>query len=691
MPLSSSPGDQHGIYRRTVMDPKRHRFHNKAAVGLTIVTLVLLVTLSLIFGEDHSSGNDSGRYLEDNNDNNNDDYNGDYSAFSCRYIYDKYPDPGAQQCSFARTCNGGEGVWAPWVFCHYDRFTVKTLFLMLSPVMLLWMMTLFRLLGSTAEDYFSPSLEMFSVKLGLPPRFAGVSLLALGNGAADVSATMSAIENDEENGYKLSLGALSGAAMMVGGVIAAIIVLVAGGVPCRGALVRDVMALLVTVVVVWRDLSSGEIGPSSVTLYLSMYFLFVCLVLVADIYHRKVVLPRLAAVRGEGNTEGEHGEVPAGPNAVQRVISTFSNYDNVPADETAPHASEEEDNIILHGPHGILHGNGSGVSSSQSMNPTEDENGGAYALLENHIDTFCAGDGSHGVSATNWTGASYDCRQEIMQHFYQAWEDAVWNGDINAAEKFMLICEFPFTILRKASIPIPCEGYYNRGVIALSIGMSPLWFAFYMYSGHDTNLLAGGWVVYFLIYWGLAIFVASLICRYAPGGESYMPMGVATPIALYGFVIAATWIDFVADSLVSLLDFVGIVLHIPGAIMGLTILAWGNSMADLSANVTMARKGLANMAMTACFAGPVFNILVGLGLGFSGLATQTGNEVKEVSLSAPVETGFVFIILNCICIITCGVVVGKGRIDVYYGYVALGLYAIYICASIGIQFSKYAD
>ena len=69
---------------------------------------------------------------------------------------------------------------------------------------------------------------------------------------------------------------------------------------------------------------------------------------------------------------------------------------------------------------------------------------------------------------------------------------------------------------------------------------------------------------------------ALAVMRYAPGGEGSMSMAVATPIALLGFFIAATWIDYVADHLVSLLDFVGIMLHIPGSIMGLTVLAWGN-------------------------------------------------------------------------------------------------------------------
>lgn len=125
--------------------------------------------------------------------------------------------------------------------------------------------------------------------------------------------------------------------------------------------------------------------------------------------------------------------------------------------------------------------------------------------------------------------------------------------------------------------------------------------------------------------------------------------------------------------------------------MGLTILAWGNSMGDLSANMTMARKGLANMAMTACFAGPIFNLLIGLGLGFSNLAAQTGNPMAQVALSPPILCGFVFVLLNCASILFTGIVVGKGRIESYYGYVALTLYTIYVITSIALQFSKYGD
>ena len=49
-------------------------------------------------------------------------------------------------------------------------------------------------LASTADLYLSPSLERMTVKLGLSESIAGVTLLAFGNGAADVLVAFSAAE-----------------------------------------------------------------------------------------------------------------------------------------------------------------------------------------------------------------------------------------------------------------------------------------------------------------------------------------------------------------------------------------------------------------------------------------------------------------------------------------------------------------
>ena len=751
-------------------DATRHVFHTKLSVGLTVASLVLLSGLSMLYGGDVASRTAQpsltlysprygARFLNDNNNlngdddaagnnNNNDDaYASDYSTYSCNSLYSIVPDRGAEQCAFARTCNAGRGVWSPWVFCSSQslHFTCG----ILAPVMLVWLVILFRMLGSTAEDYFSPALEMLANKLGLPPRFAGVSLLALGNGAADVSATVSAITNDPEHGYLLSLGALTGAAMVISTVVSALVVLVAGGVPCRGALVRDVAALGLSVLLVWRALGGtngdegGVVDGETISLFLSLYAIFVLLVLMADIYHRAVVLPRreLQAQEAErqrqlrvqelheqeirelqqgddddhvlaSNTDNDShsNNYDAGcdpgcdapglsshPVRFSTVLTAFSNYDNdndqgqgwgagggVESEELA-----HDRPIMLHGSHGILHQgqqyhhpesaqddqqtHPSGLESSSSALDPESSYSIMLDSAGNTMDQICVEQGVPGGSAdTSWLHALRSARYEVHQHAAQVWEDIAYNADVDPLTKIMLILELPFVILRKITVSIPCEGFYVRGLVALSLAISPIWMNFYLW--YSAMKRAGNmWKSpVFWIYLGLCWMAALIFVRYAPRGDGEnISLWVSTPVALYGFVIAATWIDIVADALVQLLDFIGIVLRIPGPIVGLTILAWGNSMADLSADVTMARKGLANMAMTACFAGPFFNILVGLGLGFSQLASKSGVSEREVHLEPSISAGFWYLAANSVIMLITGMLLGKGKIPKKYGYIAV--------------------
>jgi len=170
-------------------------------------------------------------------------------------------------------------------------------------------------------------------------------------------------------------------------------------------------------------------------------------------------------------------------------------------------------------------------------------------------------------------------------------------------------------------------------------------------------------------------------------GPNLYFFGKQGPIALYGFFVAATWIDAIADHLVKLLQLLGIVCHIPASIMGLTLLAWGNSMGDLSANLTMARKGLANMAMTACFAGPVFNMLVGLGGGFMALSKRQETSDFPVELSSDLYIGFSFLQFNCLIVLLGGSVFNPGKITKSVAQAGLALYIFYIVTCLVVRFS----
>lgn len=89
------------------------------------------------------------------------------------------------------------------------------------------------------------------------------------------------------------------------------------------------------------------------------------------------------------------------------------------------------------------------------------------------------------------------------------------------------------------------------------------------------------------------------------------------------------------------------------------------------------------MAITASFAGPVFNILVGLGLGLSLLyGMGKDGEPIVVELNNPLRLGFLFSVLSGLLTIFCGVCVGRGFLSKSYGYVALVLYFAYATASV---------
>lgn len=98
--------------------------------------------------------------------------------------------------------------------------------------------------------------------------------------------------------------------------------------------------------------------------------------------------------------------------------------------------------------------------------------------------------------------------------------------------------------------------------------------------------------------------------------------GMAMVRCCMGFIVSVMWIMTIVDEVVSILQTVGIIVGLSDAILGLTVFAVGNSLGDLVANITIARLGHPVMAVSACFAGPMLNLLLGIGISGTWLLSD---------------------------------------------------------------------
>ncbi|KAL8180459.1 UNVERIFIED_CONTAM: Mitochondrial sodium/calcium exchanger protein [Gekko kuhli] len=108
--------------------------------------------------------------------------------------------------------------------------------------------------------------------------------------------------------------------------------------------------------------------------------------------------------------------------------------------------------------------------------------------------------------------------------------------------------------------------------------------------------------------------------------------------AFLGFLVSAMWINAAATEVVNILRTLGVIFRLSNTVLGLTLLAWGNSIGDTFSDLTMARQGYPRMAFSACFGGIIFtklcflsfpaDMLVGVGLGCLLQMTNTKLVVK---------------------------------------------------------------
>ncbi|CAA6664220.1 unnamed protein product [Spirodela intermedia] len=203
--------------------------------------------------------------------------------------------------------------------------------------------------------------------------------------------------------------------------------------------------------------------------------------------------------------------------------------------------------------------------------------------------------------------------------------------------------EMPLSLPRRLTIPIVEEDRWSKGYAVTSALLAPLLLAILWISSSSRRegeaaaaVPSSGAEAPFLLC-GLAGISLSTAAFFFTRSDR-PPQKFLLPWVLAGFVMSIVWFYIIANELVALLP----------AILGLTVLAWGNSMGDLMSNVALAMNGGGDgvqIAMSGCYAGPIFNTLAGLGISLllSAWSTSPAAFVLPRDASLPFTLGFLML------------------------------------------------
>lgn len=143
---------------------------------------------------------------------------------------------------------------------------------------LVWIVLLFYWLAVAADAFLSPSLQNIATGFGIPNDVAGLTFMALANGAPDVFSTFAAVTN---HSYGISVGELLGSGIYVTTVVVAAVSFVSVAKVQQFAFVRDCATYLVAIVIFFWMLCDGYVSVLDASVMMVFYL---CYVVFASVY-----------------------------------------------------------------------------------------------------------------------------------------------------------------------------------------------------------------------------------------------------------------------------------------------------------------------------------------------------------------------------------------------------------------------
>ncbi|EFP09334.1 CRE-NCX-7 protein [Caenorhabditis remanei] len=617
---------------------------------------------------------------------------------------------------------GGYLLWTQYVECAPN--TVSRVFIIIAAV--LYMLLLFLMVSSAADDFFSPSISSIVAHLKISESVAGVTFMAFGNGAPDVFGSIASVLSSPTPKADLALGELFGGGLFVTTMVVSTIILTSPFDVEVFSTIRDLLFYLIAL----SFLGFCFIFYNRVTLWMPLTFLGLYLLYVLTVFGAQAVHNRKRkAIQKKNSTKSKRSQrsrksvhsiapMPVIPEIeVQEQTAPFPEISVVTGaiDKLKEHMAEKAQtprrytkraSFLVNGDGNVNHlhpyskNNHLGISRRESELSNEDEE---FVVIHGHV--FQGHEARSRAASlvpeprkiSSWQ--SRGIITDLVEHLdprpdAEDWEEMnifskvlsyINVGEFSVNEFKHVTFQVGPVFLFRLTIPLN-EQSWSKPLTLIHAFTCPAFLLFSLqfflkspFSGSPglwlyglaVSVMISGFLIFFTEL-GVQPKYYKVIIQFLIHSVTFLLQEI---YSYAGFIMSIAWIYLISSEVVNVVTMLGVVSRVSHEVLGLTILAWSNSIGDLIADVSVVKQGYPRMAMAAAIGGPLFNLLMGFGLPFT-IAKLQGKYIS-MTINPTYRLLILFLAISLLATLI-GIPVQKFRLQRPHAAVLISIYIAFI-------------